>query len=44
MRLFIFKLCNAPGWKVFMKGDKVEYEVESGRDGKESATNLKLLD
>lgn len=26
------------------ENDKVEYEVEKGRDGKESATDLKLLD
>lgn len=25
------------------EGDKVSYELEKGRDGKESATNLKLL-
>lgn len=26
------------------ENDKVEYELEIGRDGKESATNLKLVD
>jgi len=26
------------------ENDKVEYELESGRDGKQSATNLKLID
>ena len=25
------------------EGDKVSYEIETGRDGKASATNLKLL-
>lgn len=26
------------------ENDKVEYELETGRDGKVSATNLKLID
>jgi CspA family cold shock protein len=26
------------------ENDKVEYELEKGRDGKESATNLRLID
>jgi CspA family cold shock protein len=32
------------GLQGLYENDKVEYEVEAGRDGKESAVNLKLLD
>jgi CspA family cold shock protein len=32
------------GLQSLYENDKVEYELESGRDGKESAVNLKLLD
>ncbi|UJW86710.1 cold-shock protein [Devosia sp. SL43] len=31
------------GLQGLYEGDKVTYEVETGRDGKESATNLTLL-
>lgn len=31
------------GMEGLYENDKVEYELEKGRDGKESATNLKLL-
>jgi CspA family cold shock protein len=32
------------GLESLYENDKVEYDLESGRDGKESAVNLKLLD
>lgn len=32
------------GLESLYENDKVEYELETGRDGKESATNLKLID
>ena len=32
------------GLQGLYEGDKVTYELETGRDGKESATNLKLID
>ena len=32
------------GMSSLNEGQKVSYELEKGRDGKESATNLKLLD
>jgi len=32
------------GLEGLYENDKVEYELETGRDGKVSATNLKLLD
>ncbi|WIJ25886.1 cold-shock protein [Devosia sp. RR2S18] len=32
------------GLESLYENDKIEYELEKGRDGKESATNLKLLD
>ena len=32
------------GLQGLYENDKVEYDLESGRDGKESAVNLKLLD
>lgn len=31
------------GLEGLYENDKVEYDLESGRDGKESAVNLKLL-
>ena len=31
------------GFSSLNEGQKVSYELERGRDGKESATNLKLL-
>jgi len=31
------------GLQGLYEGDKVTYDVEAGRDGKESAVNLKLL-
>jgi CspA family cold shock protein len=31
------------GLQGLYENDKVSYDVESGRDGKESAVNLKLL-
>ena len=32
------------GLESLYENDKVEYDLEEGRDGKEPATNLKLLD
>ena len=32
------------GLQSLYEGDKVTYELQTGRDGKESATNLTLLD
>ena len=41
-----FALCHnfaRSGLDGLYENDKVEYDLESGRDGKESASNLKLL-
>jgi len=35
---------EAAGITSLAEGDKVTYDLESGRDGKVSATNLKLAD